>query len=87
MEIRKTYKFEYEQDGKILHGVSSGFLPEYATNVLETIDVLYASIGKNLKRIATEEIGSYFVLKDDDSMDNYEEIDIEENEVEDADNN
>lgn len=80
MEIRKTYKFEYEKDGKALHGVSSGFLPEYATNVLEEINVLYPAKGMMLKRVDGEELFGYIVLKEDDSMDNYVEVEKPEEE-------
>lgn len=80
MEIRKTYKFEYEKDGKTLHGISSGFLPDYATKVLDETDVLYPAKGKALKRIDGEDILSYIILKEDDSMDNYEEVDKPERE-------
>lgn len=80
MEIRKTYRFEYEQGGKTYYGVTTGFLPENATKVTEEINVLYPAKGKALKRIDGEDILSYIVLKEDDSMDNYEEVDKPERE-------
>lgn len=77
METRTTYKFEYENG---LVGVSTGFLPEYATTVIEEINVLYPAKGKSLKRVDGEDILSYIILKEDDSMDNYEEVDKPERE-------
>lgn len=79
MEVRKTYKFEYEQDGKILHGISAGFLPDYATNVLEEINVLYPDRGKLLKRISDEQTFRTIILKDGDSQENYTEVEREIN--------
>lgn len=81
MEIRKTYKFEYEKDGKTLHGISSGFLPEYATNVLEEINVLYPDEGMMLKRVDGEELLGYIILKDGDTQDNYIEVEKPEEET------
>ena len=86
MEIRKTYKFEYEQDGTTLHGVSIGFLPEYATKVLDEINVLYPDNGKRLKRIDEDDLFQYIILRDGDSMDNYVEVDRPERKPIDADN-
>lgn len=80
MEIRKTYKFEYEKDGKTLHGISSGFLPEYATKVLEEINVLYPAKDMMLKRIDGEELLRYVILKDGDTQDNYLEVEKPEEE-------
>lgn len=74
MEIRTTYKFEYEKEGKTLHGISTGLLPEYATKVTEKINVLYPEKGKALKRIDGEELLSYIILKDGDTQDNYIEV-------------
>lgn len=90
MEIRTTYKFEYEKDGQTLHGISAGFLPEYATNTLETINVLYPSGDKDLKRLSDEKVASCFIFEDGDSQDNYEEVEKQERhkrEIKDADNN
>ena len=74
MEIRKTYKFEYEKDGKTLHGVSTGFLPEYATTVIEEINVLYPEKDMMLKRVDGKELFGYIILKDGDTQDNYVEV-------------
>lgn len=86
MEIRKTYKFEYEQDRNTLHGVSVGFLPEYTTKVLDEINVLYPDKGKALKRIDEEDLFQYIILRDGDSMDNYVEVDRPERKRTDANN-
>lgn len=90
MEIQTTYKFEYEKDGKILHGISTGFLPDYATRTIETISILCPAKGKDLKRTATGEVKGYFIFEGGDSMDNYEEVEHEDRrhkrEVENADN-
>lgn len=80
MEIRKTYKFEYEKDGKTLHGISTGFLPEYTTNVLEEIDILYPEKDMMLKRVDGEELLGYLILKDGDSQENYTEVEKPEDE-------
>lgn len=80
MEIRKTYKFEYEKDGKTLHGVSAGFLPEYATTVIEEINVLYPAEDMMLKRVDGEELFGYIILNDGDVMDNYVEVEKPEDE-------
>ena len=80
MEIKATYKFEYKKDGKTLHGISAGFLPEYATNVLEEIDILYPEKDMMLKRIDGEELFGYVILKDGDTQDNYVEVEKPEEE-------
>ena len=80
MEIRKTYKFEYEKDGKILYGVSTGFLPDYATKVLEEINVLYPAKDMMLKRVDGEELFRYVILKDNDIQENYIEVEKPEEE-------
>lgn len=74
MEIRKTYKFEYEKDGKTLHGISAGFLPEYATKVLEETNVLYPAKSMMLKKVNGEELLGYVILKDGDTQENYVEV-------------
>lgn len=78
MEIRTTYKFEYEKDGQILHGVSVGFLPEYATQTIQTINILYPADGKDLKRLSDEKVANCFIFEDGDSQDNYEEVEKQE---------
>jgi len=74
MEIRKTYKFEYEKDGRTLHGISTGFLPDYAIRVLSETNVLYPEMGMALKRVDGDKISGYIILKDGDSQDNYIEV-------------
>ena len=74
MYITQVYK--YEKDGIVYVG---GNVPQDAT-ILETMDILNAESGYNLVRKSDdEEIGNSIWLKDGDSQDNYEEIEIEEN--------
>ena len=80
MEIRTTYKFEYEKDGKTLHGVSTGFLPDFATTIIEEINVLYPDKGKALKRVDGDELFGYIIFKEGDSLANYVEVDKPEEE-------
>lgn len=78
MEIRKTYKFEYTKDGKILKGISAGFLPDYAEKILSEVSILYPAKGMVLKRKSDEKTLGYVILKNDDIIDNYEEVEKED---------
>lgn len=69
MHIENSYK--YELDGIVY---VSGFVPEGAT-ILETMDILCAEDGYDLKRISDGEIvGNSIWLRNGDVMENYEEV-------------
>jgi DNA-directed RNA polymerase subunit L len=94
MEIRTTFKFEYEKDGETLVGIASDTLPEYATNVLETYQILHASKDMVIRKISTDEKRSSFQIAIGESLEDYEEVKREkrkpelpfEKEIDNADN-
>ena len=55
-------------------------MPEYTTNVLEEIDILYPEKDMMLKRVDGEELLGYLILKDGDSQENYTEVEKPEDE-------
>lgn len=75
MFITQSYKYE-------LNGIVyvSGNLPEGAT-ILETLDILNAEEGYELIRISDgENVGNSVWLHDGDVMENYREIEVEDDE-------
>ena len=71
MYIIKCYKYKFNGIVYI-----SGNVPEDAT-ILETMNVLNAEDGYELVRIAdSEKVGNSVWLRDNDSPENYEEIEI-----------
>lgn len=78
MEIRRTYKFEYEKNGMIITGISAGFLPDYAIRVLNEYDVLYPDKGMILVNKETKEKRSSVIIQDKSEQENWEEIEREE---------
>ncbi|MBQ7660148.1 MAG: hypothetical protein IJS26_05400 [Alphaproteobacteria bacterium] len=73
MFITQCYKYEY--NGIIYVG---GNVPKGAT-ILETMDILNAEEGFELVRISDgENVGTSVWLKDGDVMDNYEEVEVED---------
>lgn len=59
-----------------VHGVWCGFKPEGAI-ITKEIPVLYPDPEHKLRKKDTEELLDYVILKDGDSPDNYEEVEIE----------
>lgn len=78
MEIRKTYRFEYEKDGITLIGMSAGFLPDYAKNVLQEYEILYPENRMVLVHKETGEKFNSVLVSDGFDIDNYEEEPREE---------
>ena len=77
MYISQTYKYEY--NGIIY---VSANVPEGAT-ILETMDILNAEDGYDLIRISDgENMGNSVWLHDGDTMDNYTEIEQQEEPIE-----
>lgn len=73
MEIRKTYRFEYEKNGKPMSGMSAGFLPDYATRVIQEYDILYPEKGMELVNKETGGVFSSIVVKEGFDINDYEE--------------
>ena len=73
MQIKITYIGILDD----IAGMWCGFCPEGAT-ITEERQVLYPADGYMLKRIATEEILSSVWLKDGDTQENYEEVEMQE---------
>ena len=72
MYITQVYK--YKKDGIVYVG---GNVPEGA-EILETMDILNADDGYNLVRISNNEnVGNSVWIHDDDTQDNYNEIEEE----------
>lgn len=78
MEIRKTYRFEYEKDGKLMSGMSAGFLPDYATRVIQEYELLYPAKGMELVEKETCKKYSSVLVGDGFDINNYEEAVREE---------
>lgn len=77
MFITQSYKYEYEG---IIY--VSGNMPESAT-IIETMNILNAEDGYELVRKSdNENVGSSIWLHDDDSRDNYTEIEAPQEESE-----
>lgn len=64
-----------------VNGMWCGFKPE-GLEVTEERQVLYAEEGKTLKNLKTDETSDAVWLKDDDVQENYEEIEVIEDAVE-----
>lgn len=79
MEIRITYK-GITEDG--IKGIWCGFKPDNIT-VTEEVQILYPDKNKQLKNKTTGELFSSIVLTDTISQDDYEEVEIENNEPQD----
>ena len=69
MEIRITYKGTLNG----IKGIWGGFKPEGAI-IEKEFNILYPSKDMNLRRKGEEETYSSIILKDGDSMENYEEV-------------
>ena len=76
MEIRTTYK-GITEDG--IKGIWCGFKPDNIS-VTEEIQILYPDKNKQLKNKITGELSSSIVLSDAINHDDYEEVEIENNE-------
>ena len=73
MQIKITYIGTLNN----ISGMWCGFYPEEAV-ITEERQVLYPADGYMLKRIATEEVMSSVWLKDGDTQENYEEIEMQD---------
>lgn len=69
MEVRTTYIGTLNG----VHGVWCGFKPDGAV-ITKEIPILYPDPEKKLRKKGEEELLDFVVLKEDDTQDNYEEV-------------
>ena len=65
MKTKKTYRFRYNKNGQILNGMSIGFLPEYAIEVLQEYELLYPEKGMILIDQQTGEKHKSIIISED----------------------
>ena len=73
MRFQITYFGKFEKNGKIISGIWCGSRPEDAT-ITEEREILFPDEGKKLKHKETGKIFSLFLLHDDVTPNDFEEI-------------